>query len=250
MKKLLISLLTLASLAAVGQPATPIMRFIPLLSGYNVLISTNSTAIGLGSSNVLYTTYNGQVLFSLTNNNVNGTLNTNGVAPDAFKIISLASDANGDVNANAAVYAYACQTNWIPTVVTNSQGQEIVTNWVLAPSTYPNWQNPASTNAYPLGTLTGTNNIVVTLYRGVSLNPQGSIGPTIGNNTNVVLWETTSSFSFIITPTSATTPIGVITNLPISWLQGAKFVYATVSSSATNNTGAFLNQLGILQPQP
>jgi hypothetical protein len=248
MKKLLISFFTLSCFVAVGQTTTPTMRFMPLLSGYNVLVSTNSTAIGLGSTNVLYTSYNGQVLFSLTNNNVNGTLNTNGVAPDAFKVISLASDANGDINANASVYIYVGNTNWIPNVVTNSFGQEIVTNWLLAVSQYPNWQNPASTNAYPIGGFTGTNNFVVTLYRGPTANPQGNIGATLGPNLN--LWENTSQFSFIVTPTTATTPYGFITNLPASWLQGAKFVYATISCGATNNTGGIVNQLGILQPQP
>ena len=83
--------------------ATASFRFLPLLTGYNVLVPTNAT-VGLGSTNVLNTTYAGQILYSLTNNTVNGTVNTNMVAPDAFKSVALASDINGDINANASVF--------------------------------------------------------------------------------------------------------------------------------------------------
>lgn len=259
MKKLILVLGLILGFISLGvaDSATPTWKFIPLLSGYNVFVPTNSApvagvvpTVGLGSTNVLYTSYNGQVLFSLTNNYVNGVLNTNGVAPDAFRRIDLASDANGDIVANAALGLYIGNTNWIPIVVTNSFGQYMVTNWILATSQYPNWMNPASTNAYINFPAAATNVLTVNLYRVMTANPQGG-GQGANLGPSFMIPETTPGFTFQVNATGIT-PLAVITNLPIGFLTGARSVYCTMTctNGAVNNAGLLVNQLGILQPQP
>jgi len=248
MKKLLISLLATVSVAAV---ASPVPKFLPLLSGYNVAVPTN-TAAGLGVTNTLYTTYNGQVLHSLTNDVINGTLQTNLQNADAFKYVELMPDANGDVNANTALFIYVGNTNWIPVVVTNSVGQYMVTNtWLLAPAgPFPNWMYPATTNYYGVYTNAATNLVTVTLYRAPALNPQGMYPASL--KPFVPLWETTNTFSFSFSP-QGIQPVGMYTNLPTTWLQGARYVYASITAGVnTGNSGSagiLVNQLGILQPQ-
>jgi hypothetical protein len=238
--------LTLCTAAMAQSTATPILRFLPLLSGYNVLCNTGVVA-SLNVTNLLNTTYNGQALYTLTNNVVNGVLQSNTVAPDAFKMVTLAPDINGDIVANASVCILVGNTNLIPISVTNAYGQYFVTNWPLAVSQTPNWMYPATTNAYPAFTGSATNALTVTLYRTTTMNPQGGNGPTLGPT--FPLTETTASFSFTVTP-NGTTPVCVITNLPVSWLQGAKQVYASIVSSTTGaGTAILVNQLGILQPQ-
>ena len=250
--------LLLCGSAMAQNSVSTIHRYLPLITGYNVYVQTNTTP-GLGVTNTLYTTYNGQIVYSLTNNSYNGSaVNTNLIANDAFNVGKLATDINGDINANAAVYVYCSNTNWIPIAITNSVGQWFVpatpyttnystaawaTVWPLASAQSPNWMYPATTNTYP--NLNGTNLVTVNLYAGPSMNPQGGYGPTIGPN--VALWETTPSFSFSFTTTGGT-PVGLFTNLPTSFLQHAKNIYATVSVNTTNN-GVLLNTIGILQPQ-
>jgi hypothetical protein len=257
------------SFTAVAQSTTPIQKFIPLLSGYNVLVPTNRS-VGMFATNVLYTTYGGQVLYSLTNN-IGGGVGSNSIAGDAFDWATLSADANGDINANAALIITWGNTNYIPMVTTNLSGQWIIppagfTNayfgttgyggWPLATSAFPNWMTAATTNYYPLFSACLTNAVTVSLYRAVSLNYQGTpnssvLGPSIP------LVETTSQFSFVLTNISMLSPGGFITNLPATWLQGGKFAYATIAitnAASTGTTGpAFpmlVNQLGILQPQP
>lgn len=262
----------LVATAAFGQSGpVPALRFLPLLSGYNVELPTNAT-INYGSSNFLYTSLKGQVL-SPYSNNVTGygsAALTNNLAPDAFAIAMLAADANGDINANTAVGVYIGNTNWIPLVVTNSLGQWFVapagfTNnavttayagWPLAAGTgYPNWMYPATTNYYPQYTDTATNVVTVTLYRSPAINPTGgTFGPNQGPNPSFAnqMWETTSQFSFTVTP-NGITPVCYITNCPVGWLAGAKHVYCALScppNSAKNGYGILINQVGILQPQP
>ena len=195
-----------------------------------------------------YTTYGGQIVYSLTNNSYNATQNTNLIAPDAFKLVSLAPLANGDFAANAAVVLYIGNTNWIPVAVTNSFGQYFVTNWVLASSQYPNWMYPATTNVYPTYGLTATNVVTVTLYRLGLQYPQGGVASaTLQKSVNIP--ETAGAFSFSVNATGITN-LCVITNLPSGWLVGARQVYATVSANATTGgSGVLLNQLGIVQPQ-
>ena len=248
--------LGLLTVAASAQSTTPTMRFLPLLSGYNVFVPTNATTIGLGVTNVLFTTTAGQVLFSLTNNYIaasSGTavLNTNLTVGDAFKIVSLTADANGDINANTSLWISYGNTNAIPIVATNSAGQWFVTNWLYAVSIVPNWMYPATTNYYQqfiAGAMTNT--ITVTLYRAATLNPMGSLGASLGPN--VPLWETTNAWNFTFVPSAGVTGGTLSTNLPTTWLQGAKFVYMTISAAAGGGVGGgeLLNQAGIMQPQP
>jgi hypothetical protein len=248
MKKL-ISILSASLLgtAAFAQSGTPIYRFQPLLSGFNVNVTTN-TAAGLGVTNTVYSTYGGQIVHSLTNDVFNGTLNTNLVVADAFKIATLGSDVNGDINANAYVTILVGNTNYIPLAVTNSFGQYYVTNWALGTSQYPNWMYPATTNLYPAFTANSTNTLTVTLYRAGTLKLAGGISADL--NPATPMWETTSAFSFTVAP-NGLTPVCVITNLPIAWLQGARHVYATITAATGAGTGSILvNQLGIVQPTP
>src|SRR5271157_118969 len=273
MKKLLFSLIMAASVATAFSQTTasPIMRFMPLLSGYNVLAPTNGATIGYGTTNVLFTTYNGQVLYSLTNNlipNATGTQTSTNIAPDAFKIVTLMSDVNGDINANASLWVYYGNTNLYPVVTTNSMGLYFIppagyTNaqlttayggWPLANSAYQPWMYPATTNYYPLAVPAAQTNVVtVTLYRSPTMIPMGPSGPSLA--TSFPLWETTNAWSFSFAPLGGVTGGCYETNLPTTWLQGAKHVYATVSCSistvgANGATGIPINQLGILQPQP
>lgn len=274
LKKAAIGLGLVATVAS-AQTTTPLPRFLPLLSGYNVLVLSNAvpaigtvTGVGLGTTNVLYTAYNGQILYSLTNNSINATLNTNFVAKDAFQTVDISPDNNGDINANASVWIMIGNTNLIPIAITNSVGQWFVpslpnttnyataawaTAWPLAPSTGPSWMSPATTNTYPLFDPKSTNTIVVTLYRAPTLKLSGGLGSDL--SPAVPMWETSSAFSFAVTQTGLNTVVCVSTNLPIGWLQGARHVYATVQlppNLSTNlpTSGVLVNQLGILQPQP
>jgi hypothetical protein len=253
MKKLLLiaALTALCSVSYAQSTGIRIMKFMPLLSGYNVAVPTNATP-GLGIVNTLFTMYNGQIVYSLTNNVVNGTLNTNTTAPDAFKIVDLVADANGDVNANAALVVYIGNTNWIPVVVTNSFGQYFVTNWTLATSKTPNWMYPGTTNVYPVYDQASTNPITISLYRALAINPQGGLGADLSPTLSVTntMWETTPSFTCVVTGLGIN-PVCLITNLPTVFLQGARHVKATVNTPANSsqNGTLLLNQLGIMQPQ-
>ena len=244
--------LLLGASAMAQSGAAPIPRFLPLLSGYNVLVTTNG-AVTLGTTNTLFTAYNGQVLYSLTNNMINGTVNTNASAADAFQTVALLPDANGDINANAAIWVAVGYTNWIPVVVTNSVGQYFVTNnWILGESSTPNWMYPATTNYYPSFGASATNVVTVTLYRAGTKNPKGGISGSINNGSFPMLAETTSAFNIVLTA-NGTTGVCVTSNLPAAWLQGAKHVYASVNiatnNAGANNLGIIVNQIGILQPQ-
>ena len=239
--------LALASSVFAQSTATPIMRFIPLLTGYNVLLATNVTS-GLGVTNILFSNPQGQIVYSLTNNSYNGTLNTNLTVGDAFKAVTFAVDVNGDINANASLFISVGNTNLIPVAVTNSFGQYFVTNWPLAQAQYPNWMYPGTTNLYPAFTAAqSTNQLTVTLIAGIGDIRGTGYGPVIGNP--YPLWETTGTFTCVVTP-NGVTPVNLFTNLPTGFLQHAHKVYATITPTVggTGN-GILLNQLGILQPQ-
>lgn len=224
--------------------ATPQFKFIPLLSGYNVLVGTNDGfTAGLTVTNVEFTKYNGQILFSLTT--------TNSAIPlDAFKIGSFKPNHNGDsANANASVVVYLGNTNqWVPIATVSNLASATVavlaTNWPIAAS--GNNQFFVGTNLYPQ--IFGKNPILITLYRVPLRSANG--GAAGGSNPAFNVPETTAAFSFTVTANDAT-PVCLITNLPSTWMQGANDVYCTVTNQAVSTGGHYqlINQLGILQPQ-
>jgi hypothetical protein len=253
MKKLLTSIAlfaTAVSLHAASYTETS------LLGGWNVY-ATNGTPIVPGATNTLFTTYNGQVVYSLTNNVINGTLDTNAAAPDALSSAArLLSDANGDFVANTALHWYINNTNLIPVAVTNSQGQYFVyignTNglptaqtypavgWPLVGNQYPTYMFPASTNLYPVPSLAvGTNSIIFYLQRGWTY-PLGSSSYTV--------WDTsTNIFSFTVNLTGDIATSGV-TNLPTTFTQGATKVRVAAITVSTNSV--LINALSLGQPVP
>lgn len=250
-KIIVVGTMLLSPFAALAQQsATPVMRFIPFFTGYNVQVPTNTVA-GIGVTNLLYSNVQGQNVYSLTNQNVNGTVITNSISGDAFQQIGLKADVNGDIVANAAVVVYVNNTNLIPIGVTNSFGQWFVTNWPLAVSQFPNWMYPATTNLFPQVTSADTNLVTINLYRVTDI--RGGFGNALAVNTPQMV-ETAASFSFSFNPTSTTNGV-IYTNLPVAWLQGARQVRATITVGANggnnnNAEGILINQLGILQPQP
>lgn len=239
--------------AAMAQTAAvPVYRFLPFFTGFNVQVPTNTIA-GMGVPNLLFSDPQGQNVFSLTNNIINGTTITNTIAPDAFRTIGLRSDVNGDINANATVIIAVNNTNLIPIGVTNSFGQYFVTNWPLAVQQFPNWMYPATTNVFPLVDLSDTNLVTVSLFKVTDI--RGGFGTELATSTPQLV-ETTSSFSFSFNPNLITGQV-VYTNLPAGWLQGARNVRATITvapnsaaGTGANPAGILINQLGILQPQP
>lgn len=281
MKKILTLLaMGLLSVSAFGQTSgTTVWKFSPLLSGYNVLISQTNTFLGLTTSNVQYTAYNGQVLFSLNTNLVfsvtNGVASSNQLstipAADAFKTVPMAVDANGDVNGNACLYLWVGYTNWVPNLywVTNQSAVYVggVTNYagngttntvfwpLLFGNAFPNWNFPATPQTYPTFVSTATNIITVQLFAGIGGNTlQGSVGQGIGMNflqgTN--LFETTPSFTCTFTAGGGV-PQCFTTNLPTVFTQHARSIYCSISTTLpgtgiTPVTNAIINQIGILQP--
>jgi hypothetical protein len=265
-------LITIAVLAFVACSVSAAnWKFDSLLSGVNVLVPTNSTiglsGLGINASNVLYTTLQGQIVYSYSNNVAGfpGGTTTNGFFNDAFSMANTYADVNGDINANASVWVMIGNTNLLPIVCTNSTGQLFVpaantngalsywgttpTVWPLSPSSTINWMYPATTNTYPSFTA-GTNAVVVTLYRESTLDFGLSSGVT-----RVPFWETSSQFSFTCTASAATpgsTPYVVVTNLPTGFLQSGRIVGCTVTATplGTTSQGVLLNQIGILQPIP
>ena len=301
MKKLFRKLITVGALllatilpATAQQSATPIIKAIPLLTGYNVLIQTNQatnslafnqpTAYGTlfgwtngptyGVSNVLYTSYNGQIVYSYNViTNLASGVNTNIIAKDAFQGAELSADVNGDVNANTSLWVMLGNTNFIPLWTTNSAGQTFIppagfTNatfttayggWPLAPGgAYPNWMLPVTTNFYPsalIGNVNSasllTNTVIFTLFRSPGFGMQGGgiNGSTLAPTYPIL--ESTPFFSTNISFGSATAPIIASFPLTSTYLQGAKkiFLAVQVTSTYTNTAGILLNQAFITQPQ-
>ena len=244
MKKLLIAL----ALAVATVAPAAVYTDQNFLNGWNLYV-TNSTAgnaaATVGGTNNLYTYIHGEVYYSLTNNMGN----TNAIAPDAFDVPGnvIYADANGDVNANAAIHYYINNTNWIPIVVTNSQGQYFVTNtWALNTSQWPTYMYPATTNYYPsLPNASATNLITFNFQRGwqygISTSP-------------INVWDTsTNVFQFSVNA-NGFNPVSGITNLPTSFMQGANLVRLQSVLVATNTTavssGLIINQISLGQWVP
>jgi hypothetical protein len=268
MKNLLISLGLAAGLTASAQTGIINYNEQSLLSGWNVTL-TNGQAIGPGVTNQEYTTREGQIVFSGANPVINGIVNTNTVAADAFNTsgVTIRPDANGDYVANAAVHVYINNTNWIPIAVTNSQGQYFVgvqptTNnypfqslptpwvgWPLTASVYPAWQFPATTNLYfPLPAGLTTNILAFTFQSGWKYK--------LGDNTSITVWSPTNLWSFSIDSSTGTatggSPVSLATNLPATFLQNGNVVRCsgiTMSLGANALTRYIINSLSVGQPQ-
>lgn len=234
MKKILSILGLLAmALSAFGQAnPSPVTKWLPL-AGYNVSIPTN-TAVGLLSTNVLFTRANGQVVFSYTN--TGGTQ----VQGDAFRNVRLQSDALGDAFANATLVIAYGNTNLIP--ITNASG--FVTNWALADPTL-GAQIAGTANVYPVQNANSTNFVTATLVKSYWDNPRGE------DNTypNYRLYEPTATFT--VTFTQSATGGMIVTNLPVAWLQGVRNVGCVLSctNTAGNGSATLVNFIGISQPQ-
>lgn len=207
--KTLISILTL-SVAMVASAAT--YRVQPLLNGYNLYV-TNGAPAAVGGTNLVYTTIQGTIVYSLTNNMGN----TNVISGDAFDgATAIAADLNGNINTNAAFIVALGFTNLIPIAVTNSQGQYFTSNsWPLISSQYPTYMYPATTNLYPfLPSSLSTNVVTFNLQRGITAVFNGA-----GGNPYVI-WEVASnSFSFTATG-NGVNGTNVVFNPPANWLQG------------------------------
>ncbi len=286
MKKILILGLTSFSLTFTvpAQTITHIWRAMPLLSGYNVSVPSNQVvgpavlpgsgvAANVVATNVLWTKYNGQIVYSYSNN-VNGGMGTNGYIADAFQSASLVSDANGDINANACLWIALNQTNYLPVIATNSFGQIVVpgtstngllpvfggpnpTLWPLAVNSGPNWLPQGTTNFYPLysqstGVGVITNNLIVSLYRAPGFSMQGGIGPDLQPKVN--LFENAPVWVWYINVTNGL-PQVLSSNLPATLLQGGKDFVVTLGLTnsiepvTTNTASVLVNQVLLLQPQ-
>lgn len=219
----------------------------PFINGWN-LYATNGSTI-LGATNNLFTTVQGQIMYSLTNNTINGVVNTNLFTADAFDTSGniLAFNFNGDFQPNAAIHYALNFTNLIPVAVTNSQGQWFITNsWPLFTSQYPTYMYPATTNVYPsLPNASATNVVTFNFQRGWGYN----LGVT-----PYVFWDSsTNVFQFSVNG-NGFAPVAGITNLPIAFTQGAnrvrlQSVVVAPNSSATGS-GFIINQVSVGQPNP
>lgn len=247
MKKLITIGFTALTLAA--NAATYVEQ--SFFNGWNLYVTNGpSVANGIGVTNLLFTTAQGQIVYSLTNQVINGILNTNSIVGDAYDTggNGLSFNLNGDIVANGAIHYAINYTNLIPIAITNSQGQWYTSNsWPLQSSQYPIYQYPATTNVYPsLPNASDTNLVTLYFQRGWSY--------PLGNSTSYVFWDTsTNVFSFSITGTGFT-PLAGITNLPIAFTQGANRVRLTSVLATTNTTGVssgfIINQVSLGQPQP
>jgi hypothetical protein len=274
MKKLILSglgALMLVAPSCFGQAAPQaIYHETPLLNGWNVWL-TNATTVYVGESNVLYTTPQGQVVYSLDNiTNWTG-VNTNSIAPDPFnRAVQMLSDASGNIGSypivgqggsvtneynstylsGLAIHVLMDNTNFIPIVTTNAQGQwyipptgTYVTNylWSLGGLAYGGWPPlqtqwpqylyPATTNTYP-SFVTSTHSAVFCFQRGWNF---GTV-----TTPNYVWDSTTNTFIFTATQAAGDVPQVVITNLPTSFVIGAQFIRLNSVSDSGSSAGVTL----------
>ena len=233
MKKILTS--------AIVALALPLMAAVyseqPLINGWNIFV-TNGTPAITGNSNILYTYIHGEVFNSLNNNNGN----TNSYAPESIDStgVPVYANANGDIVANAAIHYYLGNTNWIPQVLTNSQGQLYVSStWPLNTAQYPANMYPATTNVYPRIDASGTSTATFNFQRGWSAN--GAAGAPI-------IWDSVTNLFTFGVATAGTTPVSGSTNLPTAFLQGATYIRLHSISLSASNT--IVNQISVGQWKP
>ena len=283
MKKLILSGLAslMLTFGAFAEGPFAVYHETSLLNGWNIWV-TNGATLWVGETNVVYTTLAGQVVYSLDNiTNWTG-VNTNVLAPDPFNHpAQLLSDANGNFgaypvvgstatnyyisgyNSGLAVHVYMNNTNWIPLVTTNSQGQwyiptagTYITNWLwnvglyngwpLQSSQWPQYLYPATTNTYPCYTTANVTN-TFNFQRGWNVGTAAS---------PIYVWDTnTNLFSFTATTAIGAVPTTVITNLPTTFVTGAQYIRLnSVSNNGGGGSGGqgatFINAVTIGQYAP
>lgn len=248
MKKLLsiVGLMALVCVPAWAQTdTTPKFKFQPFLSGYNLNLTTNGTPYTIGTTNAEYTTYLGRVVYALTNTGFvpNGQSPSNG--PDAMQVVRLQGNNNGDIVANVQLMLYMNQTNWIP--LTNTSGY--ITNWVLSSLLNNPGTQPGTANVYPAITAADTNTVTVNLLRSAWDWPGQQVEGDASGYPSLYTWDTSSALTLVFTNTG-TSPQLISTNLPATWLAGARFVSMSISTTNIGNNGhmTLLNQAGLMQP--
>lgn len=208
-KKLVI---LLAFLIGVSQAHAVIWTSQSFLSGKNVFVPTNVVSSGVlfGDTNVLYTSQNGAIVLSFTNN-VGGS-NTWGGAFN--KAVNIFPNAFGDENKNIQVMVILNNTNAIPT--TNMSRQVPF---------------PITGNGYPLIGAFSTNLLTINL---VNL-PDGTNAATTGD-----------TWSFTVLPNGTNMTI-MSTNIPNGFLLGTPAWRVSSLTISTNSAGGPIgNGNGIL----
>jgi len=165
-------------------------------------------------------------------------------------------------------------TNWIPIITTNGNGQYFVpppgfTNnspysptapyggWPPMANGGSFWQYPASTNSWNYELIsnpyipTATNTITVSIYGAPALTASGD--NTIGTVTNSAVWTTSPVVSWTVTALTGVKATVFTTNLTAANLQAiGKYAYATIQVQTngynTWNDYLIIDQLGISGP--
>ena len=233
-----IAILTLLVFAGFAYGATP--RTFSLINGSNVLLATNHTTY-FDDTNVLYHGPNGAYWLSWTNDPGN----TNAFHAAWSKDMTVAADANGNVNSNIGLMVQFGNTNLLSILMTNTAGQYYVSN---ANDTLANV--PSATTWYPIfvaGTITNT--YTFTFLRSIDgttfPNPHLSGANAPGGQ---------DTFVFTIPFAGLCTNMVFSTNFPSAFVTGARAIrLGSVGSAATATTvnqGALLNNVKITQWVP
>lgn len=172
--------------------------------------------------------------YTIGTNVLVGVTNVNGILiKGPMQTVDLLPDGNGDVNPNLAIQFIAGFTNL---VVPAPGGNQTPTLGV--------WTNPTAFFTNAATAITGTNTVVVTIFPIMSADAGGwwDQGATI---------PLPRSFSFTCIQSNAT-PIVISTNLPTSFLQGAKGLYAQigVTNSGGTSQGVIVDALNLVGWKP
>ena len=214
--------------SALAQNAIPKFTSQSFLNGLGNVILSNNVTYTFTTTNVNYITAQAQQALSWSNysviytnaylgNSTYVTTTNSFIYPSAFADVQAFSDANGDVSSNACIMIALNSTNlFLPPIVNNlpnPSNPNTVTNWV--PAVIPGARS--------------TNTITVTIQR--SCDEFGNQYKAIGGATPDTFGTgTQDKFTFSFAATGVT-PLVISTNLPASFMQGAKWFRASVTSS-------------------
>lgn len=207
------------------------------LNGYNLVVSNNITVTSGTSTNLPYTSWRGQDVFSLSNqfviytNTANGNITNTIQVPDFWTDVRGFTDKNGNCCSNACIVIALNSTNaFFP------PGQ----------NSLPNPNNPNNqTNWVPVITLTSasTNTMTFTFVR--SGDPQANQYPiTTPGGVAPNTFGTTALDQFQVVIGAGGTSASVIcTNIPPNFLTGTKWIRlsSVASSSAATSPGVIVN---------